>query len=91
MDLRDARKERLADLTREAEEELPKAPDDALQRLPGGWARDFSSQAPLYRPPSLPHTRYHSAAPQYVVKVWVIAGFGLAAILVMYGFYLVAR
>ena len=84
MDLRQDRKERLAELTREAEEDLPKE-----VRMPGGWVREYHDGYELYRPKSLPHARYHSAAPQYVVKVWVIAGISLAAILVGYGFYIV--
>ena len=83
MDLRDSRRD-LAELTREAEEDLPKE-----VRMPGGWVREYHDGYELYRPKSLPHARYHSAAPQYVVKVWVIAGISLAAILVGYGFYIV--
>ena len=82
MDLRDSRRD-LAERTREAEEALPKE-----VRMPGGWVRECHDGYELYRPKSLPHARYHSAAPQYVVKVWVIAGFILAVILVGYGFYL---
>ena len=82
MDTRDYRRD-LSERTREAEEELPK------ERMPGGWVREYHDGYELYRPKSLPHARYHSAAPQYVVKVWVIAGISLAAILVGYGFYIV--
>ena len=86
MDLRDSRRD-LAERTRDAEEALPKE-----VRLPGGWIREVTpSGIDLYRPRSLPHNRYHSAAPQYVVKIWVIVGMTLAVILVGYGFYLVAH
>ena len=86
MDTRDYRRD-LSERPREAEEELPKE-----VRLPGGWMKEITpSGIDLYRPKSLPHTRYHSAAPQYVVKIWVIAGLAFAVILVGYGLYLVAH
>ena len=65
---------------------------DETPKIPEGWKIADTTPSGVhrllpedYRPVSLPHNR----RPQnmYVVKVWVIAGFILAAILVGYGFY----
>ena len=70
---------------------------DETPKIPEGWKIADTTPSGVhrllpedYRPVSLPHNRHHSAAPQYVVKIWVIAGFIFAGILVFYGFYLVA-
>ena len=72
MDTRDLRRERLADLTREAEEELPKA-DERWTRLPGGMIIERKDSYDLYRPVSLPHTRRLTQA-TFSGMFWISVG-----------------